>query len=140
MALRTAKQNAENNEVEVEFILSDCFEAISNMRFDAIISNPPYLTEEEMEQLQKEVTYEPKLALDGVKDGLMFYRKIALDGKAHLIKGGILAFEIGYRQAEAVSQLLIKNNYEEIEILKDYSGNHRVVIAKWNAGGLHESN
>lgn len=139
-ALETAKRNALENQVEVKFIHSDCFEKIPEIKFDIIVSNPPYLTESEMGALQKEVTYEPALALDGGKDGLDFYRKLSCEAKKYLAENGILAFEIGYRQATEVSVLLKEYGYQEIEVLKDYSGNQRVVIAKRIAGGVHESN
>lgn len=133
-ALETAKRNAMENQVEVEFILSDCFANVPKIKFDGIVSNPPYLTESEMGVLQKEVTYEPVLALAGGEDGLNFYRKIALKAKEYLIENGMLAFEIGYQQAEDVSAILKECDYQEIEVLKDYSGNQRVVIAKRSAG------
>lgn len=139
-ALETAKKNAFENQVAVEFILSDRFQKIPDIKFDAIVSNPPYLTESEMTELQKEVMYEPKLALAGGRDGLDFYREIAEKAKTYLRDGGILAFEIGFRQADAVSAVLSEQNYREIEVLKDYSGNQRVVISKKITGGIHESN
>ena len=138
-AIEVAKNNALKNDVHVEFILSDKFINIPNIKFNVIVSNPPYLTEKEMEELQKEVTYEPSIALAGGKDGLDFYREISLRAKTYLEKNGLLAFEIGYKQGDDVLALLVEQGYENIEVLEDYSGNQRVVIAKW-AGGLHESN
>jgi len=139
-ALEIAQKNAEENRAEVCFVHSDKWQAIPNIKFDAIVSNPPYITKDELVELQREVTHEPTLALDGGNDGLDFYREIIEKAGNYLKDNGILALEIGFRQGEAVSELLRKKSYREIEVIKDYSGNQRVVIAKWFAGGVHESN
>ena len=81
-----------------------------------------------MDTLDSEVKdYEPLIALDGGEDGLDFYRRIALDAPGHLNDGGTLMLEIGYDQAESVSSLL-KESFENIEVIKDYGGNDRVVV------------
>ncbi len=96
-------------------------------QLDCIVSNPPYLTAEEMSDLQTEVTFEPASALDGGNDGLKFYRVISCLWREILKDGGLLAFEIGYRQGEAVADILSKSGYEDIKVIKDLGGNDRVV-------------
>ena len=71
--------------------------------------------------------HEPRMALDGTADGLYFYRKIVDNADVFLISGGLLAFEIGYNQGEAVKQLMLDRGYNEVEIIKDYSDMDRVV-------------
>lgn len=99
-------------------------------RFDLIVSNPPYLTEEEMRHLQREVTFEPALALDGGKDGLFFYRKLIQNCYPALKSGGFLAFECGWQQAEALCTLFLQQGYRSPTVLRDYAGNDRVVYAQ----------
>ena len=129
-ALEVAKQNAKKLEADVWFIQSDLFEAVSDLKVDIVVSNPPYIETDVVQTLDKEVVNnEPILALDGGVDGLDFYKRIIKDAKQHLSTGGKVYFEIGYNQAESVSKLLAKD-YEDIEVIKDYEGNDRVVIAK----------
>lgn len=96
-------------------------------RLDCIVSNPPYLTEKEMSELSAEVRCEPETALYGGTDGLKFYRVISCLWKEILKEGGLLAFEIGYEQGEAVSDILEKSGYSDIHVIKDLGGNDRVV-------------
>lgn len=96
-------------------------------RIDCIVSNPPYLTDKEMTELSKEVKREPELALRGGADGLKFYRIIACLWKEILREGGLLAFEIGWEQGEAVKEILERSGYGDVRITKDYAGNDRVV-------------
>lgn len=129
-ALLVAKENSKINETNITFIESNLFENIKESNFDIIVSNPPYITGEEMKNLEKDVLNEPHLALYGGEDGLKFYREISENVLNYLKTNGILAFEIGYNQAEAVSSILTSLNYKDIEVIKDYSGNDRVVIAR----------
>ena len=98
--------------------------------YDMIISNPPYIPTSVIDILQPEVRCaQPRMALDGGGDGLDFYRRIISEAPAHLVVGGRLLLEIGYDQAEAVSELLREAGYYGIEILKDYGGNDRIATA-----------
>ena len=97
--------------------------------FDCIVSNPPYITGEEMKELQTEVTFEPETALFGGEDGLDFYRAIAKNWYGNLSSGGIIAFEIGDTQGKAVSDILSENGYLSPKVMKDYEGRDRVVTA-----------
>lgn len=128
-ALDIAIKNNELNNAEVEFIQSNLFENLSGRKFDFIVSNPPYIKSSVIEELDEEVwLHEPILALDGGEDGLEFYKNIIKDAKNHLKDGGMIFFEIGYDQADDVSKLL-KNDYTNIQVVKDYGGNNRVVFA-----------
>ncbi len=129
-AFAVAKENALLNKVEISLINGNVFGfEKESPKFDFIVSNPPYLTAEEMEGLQKEVTFEPAMALDGGKNGLRFYEYIEENYYPALNNGGYLLFEIGYKQAEEVCALLSKR-YKQIRVVKDYGNNNRVVIAR----------
>lgn len=94
---------------------------------DFIVSNPPYIEKAEIATLEAEVQQEPAEALDGGEDGLLFYRAITENWTAALRKGGLMAFEIGETQAEAVTALMAKAGFEDILTLRDMAGHHRVV-------------
>lgn len=126
-ALTVAKANAENLEAEVAFVESDLFENVQGT-FDVIVSNPPYITAEEMKELAPEVfEREPHLALYGGEDGLVIYRRLIPAAKEHLTENGWLMLEIGCGQGEAVKQLMIENGYKEVTVHRDYAGHDRVV-------------
>lgn len=130
-ALEIAEYNASQlvPDKDVSFINSDLFEALGEGdKFDIIVSNPPYIASAVIEELMPEVRdYEPRMALDGTEDGLYFYKKIVENSEKYLKSGGLLAFEIGYDQGEAVKQLMLDYGYNEVEIVKDYSDMDRVV-------------
>lgn len=131
-ALLVAEKNAQMQEKteQTRFVRSDLFEAVCG-QFDILVSNPPYIRTSVIRELMDEVRlYEPRMALDGHEDGLYFYRKIAARAGEYLKGNGILAFEIGYDQGEAVSGLLEKEGYREIRIVKDLAGLDRVVIGR----------
>lgn len=109
------------------FVQSDLFENIEG-RFDIIVSNPPYISADEIETLMPEVRdHEPRLALDGGGDGLFFYRRIIAESPGYLPGGGMLFFEIGCHQAEAVVMLMEEAGFLEVKTVKDYAGLDRVV-------------
>jgi len=100
-------------------------------KLDALISNPPYISDHEMAELPASVAdYEPAAALAGGVDGLDFYRNITAGAPALLRSGGLLAFEVGYQQGEAVARLLEEQGFAEIRLLKDLAGLDRVVLGK----------
>ena len=113
----------------VEFVKSDCFSALKGRKYDMIVSNPPYISADEMRGLMPEVTREPELALFGGADGLDFYRRISREASEYLNEGGCLLFEIGWLQKDAVSAL-VKAHIGEPFALRDYGQNWRVVGAK----------
>lgn len=96
----------------------------------AIVCNPPYLTAEDMQNLQAEVRYEPETALYGESDGLHFYREITRLWRDSLCTGGLLAYEVGIRQADDVAAILSQNGFAAIEKLRDYNGVERVVLGR----------
>ena len=101
-------------------------------KFDMIVSNPPYITGEEMKELDRSVTdYEPHLALYGGEDGLNFYRSIAKNYAAVLKPGGYLAFEYGDTQAEDVCRILEENGYTVLERTRDFNDIDRAVLAQY---------
>ena len=113
-----------------EFISSDLYDALTGRKFDVIISNPPYIRSEVIDTLMPEVReYEPRIALDGGSDGLEFYRRIADGALEHLRPGGMIFLEIGYDQAEDVTKILADAGFRNIETVKDYAGNDRVIAA-----------
>lgn len=127
-ALKIAKANGENLAPMVKFIQSDLFENVTGS-YDLIISNPPYITTEECGKLMPEVKdHEPMLALDGKEDGLYFYKKIIKEAKNYLNPDGMLAFEIGYDQGEAVKRLMEAQDFSCVEIKKDLAGLDRLVF------------
>lgn len=134
-ALELAKENARKLNIKNgQFVLSDCFESISD-KYHIIVSNPPYIPAKDIEDLQIEVsTYEPRGALDGGIDGLDFYRRIATEAKEYLLKGSLLAFEIGYNQGNAVIEILKENDYKHVKKLKDLGGNDRIVVGELKTG------
>lgn len=129
-ALLIAEENARELGEEVVFFQGDLFENVTEKGFDYIISNPPYIRSNVISDLMSEVKdHDPMLALDGGEDGLIFYRRIALEAKDFLKIGGRLFFEIGNDQGEDVSNILRNEGYKNIEVVKDYAGNDRVVKA-----------
>ena len=128
-ALSLARENAESLQADVRFVQGDLFAPLAGERYHVIISNPPYIPEGLRGQLQREVEKEPPLALFAGKDGLDFYRRIAREGPGHLLPHGRLCLEIGDGQGDAVTELL-KDSFEEIQLLNDLSGLPRVVSAR----------
>lgn len=127
-ALTIAAGNAKRNGAAVRFVKSDCFSALEGETFDVIVSNPPYISSEEMCALMPEVRMEPELALFGGEDGLDFYRRISREAAGRLRKGGALLFEIGWQQKDDVSALL-EEHIGTPHALRDYGDNWRVVYA-----------
>ena len=138
-ALAVAEKNAERLLAEngnlaeserrgcLQFLESDLYERVEGI-FDIIVSNPPYIPTKVIDTLMPEVReHEPRLALDGSEDGLLFYRRIIEGSRAHLRGGGMLFFEIGYDQGAAVRELMEQAGFLEVQVTKDYAGLDRVV-------------
>ncbi len=128
-ALAVAMHNAEQLHADVHFLQGDLFSPVQDMRFDVIVSNPPYIPSEECRTLQAEVMQEPMLALDGGKDGLDFYRRIAHEAADHLLPGGVLLLEVGDGEANKVAAML--TGYT-VQIHEDYQHIPRIIEAKFN--------
>jgi protein-(glutamine-N5) methyltransferase, release factor-specific len=128
-ALTLARKNAQRNQSQVTFFQSNMFDQLSNTsKVDVIVSNPPYIESKVIDELDDEVKkYEPRLALDGMEDGLHFYRILAREGKRFLNEGGRLYVEIGFDQAEAVKEIFGAQGFLDIQVYKDLAGLDRVV-------------
>lgn len=127
-ALTIAKQNAKNLQAEVNFIRSNMFEKIEGA-FDLIISNPPYIDTDEIEDLDLEVKeHDPFIALDGGELGLKFYNIIHDNLRKHLNDNGMIIMEIGDEQKDLIISMF--NDFNLVESLEDLAGNDRVLIFK----------
>ena len=134
-AFRYLKKNAvsalkQGTARAVEGDLFHYWQGLPEGALDLIVSNPPYLTATEMQQLQPEVAREPAMALEAGEDGLVFYRALAEHYQNALRPGGALALEIGWQQREAVTALLAANGWVDIACRKDYGGNDRCILAR----------
>lgn len=131
-ALKIAEENIKNLDLskKVKTLKSNLFEKVSE-KYDLIVSNPPYIPLSEKATIQKEVTFDPDLALY-TKDekGLEFYEKISKNAKTYLNKNGYLLFEMGLGQSEDIKQTLEQEGYKNIQIEKDLTGIDRVIIAQ----------
>lgn len=133
-ALEIAQKNAKNAALEkrISFIKSDGFEKIQGT-FDLIISNPPYIPTDVIENLEENVkTYDPKPALDGGRDGLDFYRLFAKNCKKHMHKKSLLALEIGKGQENEIQTIFEESDYILKDVIKDLQGINRVLTFQIN--------
>jgi release factor glutamine methyltransferase len=132
-ALALASQNAARHGVteRVDFVHSDMLRALPvDARYHCIVSNPPYIAEEELASLAPEVQYEPRAALAAGADGLALIKRLMAEARDRLTDGGLLAMEIGAAQAEAV-RLLAKEHFDtHAEVAKDYAGCERFVFVR----------
>lgn len=134
-ALTIALDNAQRHDVgkRLHFLRSDLFSSINeDLRFDIIVSNPPYIAQRDFTALQPEVrNWEPRAALDGGKDGLTFYRRLVSESPRRLRSGGWLIMEIGAGQCSAVMRLVqAQSNFRESFCVQDYAGFDRVISAR----------
>jgi release factor glutamine methyltransferase len=128
-ALKVAESNARRLDVTINFFQSDLLKDLrSNVSggFDMIAANPPYVAATDLPHLEPELSYEPRLALDGGKDGLDVVRRLVPEGFSFLKSGGVLAMEIGHDQGGAVGALFSQAGFEDVCILKDYNGHDRI--------------
>ena len=140
-ALLVARRNAdallpskETEKVEMEFFQGDLFGALpkDGRKYHIITSNPPYIPTKVIKTLEPEVRdFEPMTALDGAKDGLFYYRRIASEAGNYLQPDGRMYLEIGHDQKKPVEEILAKAGYENICTYKDLPGRDRVVSARW---------
>ncbi|MCS7179832.1 MAG: peptide chain release factor N(5)-glutamine methyltransferase [bacterium] len=129
-AIEVAKKNAELNDVtkKIKFLISDVFSNIKD-RFDVIVSNPPYISRHEYENLDREVKMEPKRALIAGKDGLKIIKKILFESDFYLKEKGFLIIEIGYNQLNEIKKI-IPSHLSLILIEKDLSNFDRILVFK----------
>jgi release factor glutamine methyltransferase len=132
-ALSCALRNSEvNKATNVTFIKGDLFSPLEKgLKFDVIISNPPYIRRKDIDKLQIEIRdHEPREALDGGEDGLDFYRRIMLDARGFLKDDGMLILEIGMDQADEILKLATESGFKDIQFIKDYAGIERIFVGK----------
>lgn len=132
-ALDIIKTNAALNNADVHIIKGDVLDpgtAAMFRDYDIIVSNPPYVTAKEMSELQREVRYEPEMALFGGEDGLDFYRTMTAVWKDSLAENGWLIYEYGDGQHSDVEKILINNNFSNITMTRDLAGIYRTVSAQ----------
>lgn len=138
-AITLAGENSDNNGTvdRTSFYRGDLFEALTgtgfnDIKFDVIVSNPPYIKSEDIKMLDTEVRdYEPGAALDGGEDGLLFYRRIVAESVGHITENGRLIFEIGCDEADDVMRIMISGGYKDIKVYKDLAGLDRVVAGTY---------
>ena len=133
-AIEVAKKNSYSHGLNKRAVfLTRSLDKINNYKFDLIVSNPPYIKTSDIKNLSDDVRkFEPKIALDGGKDGLDVIKKVIYKSKTILKKLGTLALEIGYGQHYKVSQILKKQNFKEEFLIKDYRNNVRCILARFN--------
>ena len=131
--LTLAQRNAQKNGVDTRFcgiledVLASPIQLAKHAPFDAILSNPPYIPTKDIATLSPEVHAEPFAALDGGKDGLIFYRAILKNYAPLLKEDGFFLFEIGFDQAQSLTALAKEQNFKHIRVIRDFGGNDRVV-------------
>ncbi|MDD7740318.1 MAG: peptide chain release factor N(5)-glutamine methyltransferase [Fusicatenibacter sp.] len=129
-ALEIAAENAAELGERAQFVKSDLFRDVEGS-YDLIVSNPPYIRTQVIEELMPEVKdHEPRIALDGKEDGLYFYRRIISDARGYLKEGGYLCVEIGYDQGQEVRELMEQSGYTDLVVRRDLSGLDRVVSGR----------
>jgi release factor glutamine methyltransferase len=133
-ALRVARRNAARHRLgdRVDFIASDLLDSFVGAAFaDFILSNPPYVSEEEMPSLQREVRdWEPRMALTDSNDGLSFYRRLLKDAPSRLKPGGRLICEMGYTQSEKISTMIDRQVWGDARLLDDLQGIPRTIVLR----------
>lgn len=129
LAIQVAKINAQKLQINANFVISDVLlNYFGDQRYDIILCNPPYIETDVIDTLEPEVkNYEPKIALDGGKDGLLFYNALAKNLKENLNPNSKVFFEIGYNQGSIVEEIYKNENFK-VELLKDYGNNDRCVV------------
>lgn len=132
-ALSVCRENAETiiseASIAIKIIGSNLFDNIDNKSFDAILSNPPYIRKDVIPTLERQVRFEPVLALDGGADGLDFVRSISEDARNHLTEGGLIEMEIGYDQGPEALSIMQDRGYRQTAIIRDLENCDRVVKA-----------
>lgn len=131
--LKLAERNAARLDVHhrVKFVRGSLFENLPAIKFECIVSNPPYLSSGDMKSLEGELLHEPKEALFGGADGTELMLNLADGARAFLSPGGLFTFEMGMNQAGQVTQALTKLGYEDVKTFSDYAGIQRIAAARW---------
>ena len=132
-AIDLARKNAEKNNLDVSFFVGDLFNSLTEKKFDYLVCNPPYISEEEYIKLEPSVKdYEPKQALVGGDDGLLFYRRLETEMPNFLSGGAKVFFEIGYTQGKALLEIFSNPIWNNQEVLKDWAGHDRFFFLEFD--------
>ena len=127
-ALAVAEKNKAARGADITLLHGDLYEPVRDQSFHVITANPPYIASRYLKQLMPEVRdHEPRMALDGGEDGLIYYHRITEGAAEHLEDGGFLMYEIGFDQGEAVSEIMTGCGFSEVRVIKDLAGDDRVV-------------
>ncbi len=130
-ALIVARENAWINRIQTEFLQGDLFAPVKGETFDMIVCNPPYIPSGVIPKLMPEVRdHEPRQALDGDKDGLLYYRRIISQAKRYLNPNGYLIFEMGVGQRDEIAAMLFMQGFKDMICYRDYAGNERVILGR----------
>lgn len=135
--LQVAEENARSFNLNINFIHADIKNFKAEKKWDIIVSNPPYIPTGQIAELDPQLQWEPRIALDGGDDGLRFFRIIFSKARELLAESGFLFLEIGYRQGDAIKSLIA--NYPELElkqIIQDYNTIDRILVAQLKAKGV----
>ena len=137
-ALEVARQNVDRFDPDgkIKLVLSDMFDAFKERykgKFNAIISNPPYVSEQDYQGLDAWVKAEPQEALCSGAEGMDCLRRIAAESGEFLSDGGFTAVEIGYDQSEKVKELFVRHGFADVTALKDFNGYERIIVG-WKRG------
>ena len=129
--VRDGEEDARDNGVadKLEVRIADVKDIPLTEKYDAILSNPPYIRRDVIDTLSAEVLHEPRIALDGGEDGMDFYRFIISEYEKHLEVGGFFAFEIGYDQTDLITEIAEEHDMDCM-VLRDYSDNPRVAVIR----------
>ncbi|MBI4335411.1 MAG: peptide chain release factor N(5)-glutamine methyltransferase, partial [Candidatus Omnitrophica bacterium] len=132
-ALLVAAGNAKRNRADktIDFILSNLFENLPEIKFDLIVSNPPYVASGQFDALEKEIGFEPRIALDGGHEGLDFHKKIIDAAPDYLKNRGTLILEIGFDQSPAIEGILKRRGFRDTRFIPDHNGIKRVAVSQW---------
>ncbi|MBL7092267.1 MAG: peptide chain release factor N(5)-glutamine methyltransferase [Candidatus Omnitrophica bacterium] len=131
-ALQLAKENFSFNKVDICLVKSDLFAAFRKLNyFSLIVSNPPYINARVIPRLCRELHFEPRMAIDGGRDGLFYYRRIINEAPAYLQDKGMLLLEIGDNQADSVKEIIAQSGkFALVKVVRDYNNVERVIVAQ----------
>jgi release factor glutamine methyltransferase len=129
-ALEVAKQNADQHGLSIDFRVGSWFEPIANARFEVIVSNPPYIVEDDPHLSLGDVRFEPLTALTSGHDGLEDIRTLISESRSYLVEGGWLLIEHGFDQEAALQKLFTDNGFQQVETIYDYGHNPRVTLGQ----------
>ncbi|MGI2258940.1 peptide chain release factor N(5)-glutamine methyltransferase [Shewanella sp. GXUN23E] len=131
-AVTLAKMNRDRLKLElVEILQSDWFSAVAQRQFELVVSNPPYIDEQDEHLAQGDVRFEPRSALTAADEGFADLFYIATEARTHLLPGGYLLMEHGYQQARVLRQKMLELGYQDVATVRDFGSNDRCTLGRW---------